>query len=126
MLNPAFERNAIGNPRRGWSCVEFVEKVEGGRLRVRTPPDPRTGRVEKILDPLDLIQHCVRYRSWYSNQASRPSGPAGRDCWGASFEIDPLLCPACASLGTGRLTRLGGGDGIISRDLDLYVEEHIL
>jgi len=35
--------------------LDVVEKVEGGRLRVRTPPDPRTGLVEKILDPLVLI-----------------------------------------------------------------------
>ena len=41
---------------RGPLPLDVVEKVEGGRLRVRTPPEPRTGLVEKILDPLDLIQ----------------------------------------------------------------------
>ena len=57
---------------RGPLPLDVVEKVEGGRLRVRTPPDPRTGLVEKILDPLELIhalttqipdpgQHPVRY-----------------------------------------------------------------
>jgi hypothetical protein len=40
---------------RGPLPIDVVEKVEGGRLSVRTPPDPRTGLVEKILDPLDLI-----------------------------------------------------------------------
>ena len=40
---------------RGPLPLDVVEKVEGGRLRVRTPLDPRTGLVEKILDPLDLI-----------------------------------------------------------------------
>jgi hypothetical protein len=28
------------------SATDVVEKVEGGRVRVRTPPDPRTGLVE--------------------------------------------------------------------------------
>ena len=56
---------------RGPMPQDVVEKVEGGRLRVRTPPDPRTGLADKILDPLDLIhalttqipdkgQHLVR------------------------------------------------------------------
>ena len=53
---------------RGPLPLDVVEKVEGGRLRVRTPPDPRTGLVEKILDPLELIQHLVRYYAWYSNR----------------------------------------------------------
>jgi hypothetical protein len=37
---------------RGLLPIDVVEKVEGGRLRVRTPPDPRTGLAEKILDPV--------------------------------------------------------------------------
>jgi hypothetical protein len=48
-------------------------------LRVRTPPDPRTGVPDRILDPLDWIhaitsqipdpgQHLVRYYAWYSNR----------------------------------------------------------
>ena len=56
-------------------------------MRVRTPPDPRTGLVEKIVDPLDLIhalttqipepgQHLVRYYAWYSNR-SRGARAAG-------------------------------------------------
>ena len=40
---------------RGPLALDVVEGAEGGRLRVRTPPDPRTGLVDKILDPLDLI-----------------------------------------------------------------------
>lgn len=36
--------------------IDVVEKVDGGRLRVRNPPDPRTGLVEKILDPLEPIE----------------------------------------------------------------------
>ena len=94
----AFKLNATDAERlaryltRGPLPIDVVEKVEGGRLRVRTPPDPRTWLVEKILDPLDLIhalttqipdpgQHLVRYDAWYSNRsrgaraAERPGSP---------------------------------------------------
>jgi Putative transposase len=63
---------------RGQVPQDVVEKVEGGRLRVRTVPDPCTGLADKTLDPLDLIhaltsqipdpeQHLVRHVGWYSN-----------------------------------------------------------
>ena len=88
---------------RGPLPIDVVEKVEGGRLRVRTPPDPRTELVEKILDPLELIhalttqipdtgQHLVRYYGWYSNRSR------GARMLRRIFEIDPLLCPACGSV----------------------------
>jgi hypothetical protein len=78
-LSEEFVGSLLGSTR-GPLPLDVVEKVEGGRLRVRTPPDPRTGLVEKILDPLDLIhalttqipdpgQHLVRYCSWYSNRS---------------------------------------------------------
>jgi hypothetical protein len=90
---------------RGPLPLDVVEKVEGGRLRVRTPPDPRTGLVEKILDPLDLIhaltpqipdpgQHLVRYYGWYSNRPSASASeqerraPAGRHRSGQRAEGD--------------------------------------
>ncbi len=104
---------------RGPLPLDVVEKVEGGRLRVRTPPDPRTGLVEKILDPIpDPGQHVVRYYGWYSNRSRgaraavgpRLAGPQphpepipspSRASWARLlkriFEIDPLLCPACGS-----------------------------
>jgi len=80
---------------RGLMPIDVVEKVEGGRLRVRTPPDPHTGLVEKILDPLELFhalttqipdpgQHMVRYYGW-ARMLRR------------IFEFDPLLCPTCGS-----------------------------
>ncbi len=92
---------------RGPLPIDVVEKVEGGRLRVRTPPDPRTGLVEKILDPLDLIhalttqipdpgQHLVRYSGWYSNR-SRGARASWARLLRRIFEVDPLLCPACGS-----------------------------
>ena len=74
---------------RGPLPIDVVEKVEGGRLRVRTPPDPRTGLVEKILDQIpDPGQHMVRYYGWYSNRSrgaraavgARPQGNATL-CW---------------------------------------------
>ena len=69
---------------------------------MRTPPDPRTGLVEKILDPLELIhalttqipdpgQHLVRYYGWYSSRSR------GARLLRRIFEVDPLLCPACGS-----------------------------
>ena len=65
---------------RGPLPIDVVEKAEGGRLRVRTPPDPRTGLTDKLLDPLALIhalttqipdpgQHLVRYCGWYANRS---------------------------------------------------------
>ena len=64
---------------RGPLPIDVVEKAEGGRLRVRTPPDPRTGLTDKLLDALALIhalttqipdpgQHLVRYCGWYANR----------------------------------------------------------
>ena len=41
---------------------DVVEQVEGGRVHVRTPPNPRTGLADKILDPLDLL-HALNSRS---------------------------------------------------------------
>ena len=70
---------------RGPLPIDVVEKIEGGRLRVRTPPDPRTGLVEKILDALDLIhalttqipdpgQRLVRYYASYWNRSREGRG----------------------------------------------------
>ena len=87
---------------RGPLPIDVVEKAEGGRLRVRTPPDPRTGLVEKLLDPLELIhalatqipdpgQNLVRYYGWYS---SRSRGARLRR---RIFEVDsapPLIAAA--------------------------------
>jgi hypothetical protein len=60
-------------------ALDAVEWTAGGELRVHTPPDPRTGLPDRVLDPLDLIhaitsqipdpgQHLVRYYAWYSNR----------------------------------------------------------
>ena len=104
-------------------AVQFTG--ERDRLKVRTPPDPSTGRTVMELDPLELIrrlctqiptprQHLVRYYGWYSNRArgargevkrqavpddTRPEAVARRRSWARLlrkiFEVDPLLCPQC-------------------------------
>lgn len=55
-----------------------------GQVRVTTPPDPRSGKTELVLDPLDWIHAVVQ----------RP-----RSSWARLlhkiFEVDPLLCPKC-------------------------------
>ena len=54
---------------RGPLPIDVVEKVEGGRLRVRTPPDPLElihALTTQIPDP---GQHMVRYYGWYSNRS---------------------------------------------------------
>jgi hypothetical protein len=95
---------------RGPLLIDVVEKVEGGRLRVRTPPDPRTGLVEKILDPLDLIhalttqipdpgQHLVRYYAWYSN---RSRGARGSEMKIVSGINEPDVIDAIPSRGAHR------------------------
>jgi hypothetical protein len=93
---------------RGPLPIDVVEKVEGGRLRVRTPPDPRTGLVEKILDPLDLIhalttqipdpgQHMVRYYAWYSNRSRGARDAVGARLAGAQPQPEPTPSPSRAS-----------------------------
>jgi len=81
--------------------LDVVEKVEAGRLRVRTPPDPRTGIADTILDRLDLIQalttqipdpgqHLVRYYGWYSSRSrgARAAGGLRRACRTANKHIE--------------------------------------
>jgi len=108
---------------RGPLPIDVVEKAEGGRIRVRTPPDPRTGLAEKLRDPLELVhalttqipdkgQHLVRYCGWYADRArgarlagSQPHTERDRSPSRASwarplcriFEVDPLLCPPRAA-----------------------------
>ena len=93
---------------RGPMPLDVVEKVEGGRLRVRTPPDPRTGLVEKILDPLDLIhalttqipdpgQHMIRYYAWYSNRSRGARDAVGARLAGPQPHPEPGPSPSRAS-----------------------------
>ena len=59
-----------------------MEETGEGRIRVRTPPDPRTGETEVELDPVEFVhvlgrqvpdpgQHMVRYYGVYANRSRR-------------------------------------------------------
>jgi len=104
--------------------LDAISRTEDGRMKVRTPPAPQTGKTSMELDPLELIhricaqipapgQHLVRYYGWYGNRArgarkehgvgvpvevSLPSTPRSRN-WARLlrkiFEVDPMLCPQC-------------------------------
>lgn len=62
--------------------LDAEERVHG-----RTPPHPRTGKTEVVLDPLGLVhavaaqvphrgQHLVRYNGVYTNRGKRPVNPS--------------------------------------------------
>jgi hypothetical protein len=61
---------------------QMVEATAENRVRIRTPPDPRTGEREVVLDPLEFIhalgrqvpdprQHLVRYYGVYANRSRK-------------------------------------------------------
>jgi hypothetical protein len=63
-------------------AVGLVEETGEGKVRVRTPPDPRTGTTEMELDPVEFVhalgrqvpdpgQHMVRYYGLYANRSRR-------------------------------------------------------
>ena len=63
-------------------AVGAVERLAGGRVRVQTAPDPRTGSTALVMDRLDLVHalcqqipdagmHMVRYYGAYSNRRRR-------------------------------------------------------
>ena len=70
--------------------LDALETIADGRLRVRTPPDPRTGESDRTLDVLDWVhavttqipdprQHLVRYFGAYAcrhHLAPRPQPSA--------------------------------------------------
>ena len=69
-------------------AVGAIELLEGGRVRVQTAPDPRTGSTALVMDRLDLVYalcqqipdaglHLVRYYGAYSNRARRRPGSTG-------------------------------------------------
>jgi hypothetical protein len=71
-----------------------VEETEEGKVRVRTPVDPRTGERDVVLDPVEWIhavgrqvpdprQHVVRYYGAYANRSRRQwQGRMGMAGWG--------------------------------------------
>jgi len=71
-----------------------VHVQRDGRVKLLTPPDPKTGRDSRFFDPLDWVhaittqipdprQHMVRYRGAYAN-AARQLYRGGREDAGAS------------------------------------------
>lgn len=61
---------------------DAVEILSNGKVLIPTPPDPRTGATELILDPIELVHrivmqipdkgsHCTRYYGAYANRAKR-------------------------------------------------------
>lgn len=57
-------------------------ELQGSKVRVKTPPDPRTGERDLLLDPLDWIhavtlqvpdprRHLVRYLGIYANRSRK-------------------------------------------------------
>jgi hypothetical protein len=68
-------------------AMDALEKLDGGRLVLETPPDPRTGATSIELDPLEWIhritshipdpgRHCQRFYGAYSNRARISASPA--------------------------------------------------
>jgi hypothetical protein len=64
-----------------------VHVLEDGRVRLRTPPEPKMGKESRLFDPLawvhavttqirDPYQHLVRYYGAYSCRARRLYRPA--------------------------------------------------
>jgi hypothetical protein len=43
--------------------MDALQKTDGGRLAVQTPPDPRSGATRLVLDPLEWIQRIPHPRS---------------------------------------------------------------
>ena len=91
-------------------AVGAVELLAGGRVRIETAPDPRTGRSFVELDRLDLVHalcqqipdagmHMVRYYAAYSNRKrgelveAREALAAGEDPPPAPLPDDDALLP---------------------------------
>ena len=91
-------------------AVGAVELLPGGRVRVETAPDPRTGRTFVELDRLDLVHalcqqipdagmHMVRYYAAYANRTrgglveARKALAAGEDPPPAPLPDDDALLP---------------------------------
>jgi len=67
-----------------------VRLTSEGQVRVTTPPDPRNGKTQLTLDPLDWIhavvqqipaprQHMARYYGAYSNRKRKAIESAGKE-----------------------------------------------
>ena len=70
--------------------MDALEKLDDGALALETPPDPRTGAIRVVLDPLEWIHritahipdpgsHCQRFYGAYSNRGRVLRAPARAD-----------------------------------------------
>ena len=83
---PGAELEAVSDPDQVQMLAPLdaarVEIAPGGLVRVQTPPHPRTGKTEQLLDPVDFVhvvvsqvpdrgRHLVRYYGVYSNRSRK-------------------------------------------------------
>ena len=70
-------------------AVGLVEETGEGKVRVRTPPDPRTGEMAVELDLEELVHALGR-----GSRAGSRTGSWAR-LLRRVVEVDSLLCPSC-------------------------------
>jgi Putative transposase/Transposase zinc-binding domain len=77
-----------------------VHPQKDGRVRLLTPPDPKTGKDSRLFDPLDWVhavttqipdprQHMVRYYGAYANRSRRLYRPGAEE---AAGRAGPAAC----------------------------------
>ncbi len=113
-------------------AVGLVEETGEGRIRVRTPPDPRTGTTEVELDPEEFLhalgrqvpdpgQHMVRYYGLYANRSRREWQARWRgDPWGEGEPAPGVTVPEASGPGHGG--RAGSRTGSWARLLRRVLE----
>ena len=113
-------------------AVGLVEETEEGRIRVRTPPDPRTGEREVELDPVEFVhalarqvpdpgQHLVRYYGVYANRSRRQwEARWTGEPWGEGEP--PAAVPVPGATGPGRGAGAGSRTGSWARLLRRVLE----
>ena len=99
---------------------------------MKTPPEPRTGERDLLLDPLDWIhavtlqvpdprRHLVRYYGVYANRSRRLwQGRASGFAWGATpDESGPSVAEAAPSPGGTPVSRTGSWARLLRRILEV-------
>jgi hypothetical protein len=107
-------------------------ELHGSKVRVKTPPEPRTGERDLLLDPLDWIhavalqvpdprRHLVRYYGVYANRSRRLwQGRARGLGWGATpGEPAPPVAEAAPSPGGAPGSRTGSWARLLRRILEV-------
>jgi hypothetical protein len=109
-----------------------VEATAQEEVRITTPPDPRTGEREVVLDPLEFVhalgrqvpdpgQHLVRYYGIYANRSRKLwQRRWGRAAWGGEVAVRGVEDSGSDGEGTAR--RSGARAGSWSRLLRRILE----